>query len=109
MKLTLKQAVDICDVLRSGKPTDIMFAAREGMSLDELVRRLARAEVAAIKCRCQEEIDVLSVRVVKYLNRADVKEVINNENLSYFRHPRRRASATTGASCPVGRWKFHAL
>jgi len=109
MKLTLKQAVDICDVLRSGKPTDIMFAAREGMSLDELIRKLARDEVDVIKRRCEEEIDVLSVRVVKYLNRADVKEVINNENLSYFRHPRRRASASTGASCAVGGRKLHAL
>jgi hypothetical protein len=97
MKLTKQQAVDICGVLRSGEPQDIIAQAREGESLDELIRKLARNRVADIKRRCDEDIEALSARVAEYLNRDEVKEVINNENLSYFRAPRRAAASSVGA------------
>src|SRR6266852_6738723 len=90
MKLTLKQAVDIRDLLRNGKqPGDVLTAAREGMSLDEVIRKLARDEVAVLKAHCQKNIDELQCRVSRYLNRPDVRKEINNAILSYFRHPRR--------------------
>jgi hypothetical protein len=97
MRLTKQQAADICGVLRSGEPQDVIAAAKDGMSLDELIRKLARDRAASIKCRCDEDIEALSARVAEYLNRDEVKEVINNENLSYFRAPRRAPAASTNA------------
>jgi hypothetical protein len=96
MRLTKQQAADICGVLRSGEPQDIIASAREGESLDELIRKLARDRVVGMKRRCESDIEALSARVAEYLNRDEVKKVINNENLSYFRAPRRAAAASTG-------------
>jgi hypothetical protein len=103
MKLTKQQAVDICGVLRSGEPQDIIAQAREGESLDELIRKLARNRVADIKRRCEEEIEALSARVAEYLNRDEVKEVINHENLSYFRRPYRAPAVTVSSDSADGR------
>jgi hypothetical protein len=97
MRLTKQQAADICGVLRSGEPQDIIASAREGESLDELIRKLARDRVAGIKRRCESDIEALSARMAEYLNRDEVKEVINNENLSYFRAPHRAAAVNAGA------------
>jgi hypothetical protein len=109
MKLTKQQAMYICGVLRSGEPQDIIAQARDGESLDELIRKLARIRVAEIKRRSEEEIEALSARVAEYLNRAEVKEVINNENLSYFRAPRRTAAASNGAGRAAGSRNIHVV
>jgi hypothetical protein len=104
----MQQAREICEVIGAGDPTDIMFAAREGMSLDELVRKLAREEVAAIKRRSEEETNSLSARVAQYLNRADIKGVIDRENLSYFRHPNNSTGSKRASGAAHGR-KFHVV
>jgi hypothetical protein len=95
--VNLKRAEEICAVIRAGEPWKVMATDRKGMSLDEIVRKLARAEVAAIKARAEEEIRQLQRRVGEYLSRPEIRKEVENAVRSYFRHPSRRASMRSRA------------
>jgi hypothetical protein len=85
--MTPRRAQDICRTLGCGDPQTLVSLAEKGMSLDEIIRRVARDEAGRIKASAAREVTRLEDRVSDYLARKDVREEVDRETLSYFRHP----------------------